>query len=91
MRLKSESVQQFMKESAPGNIRQSRQVEACNDAISLSRPLGKDESLRTLSTDFRTEVGKDQKGKSGGKGVYNKALNTGDGTDLRICEENSRS
>ena len=75
----------------PSDIRQGRQVEACNDTVSLSSPLSEDETLGTFSTNLRSEVGKYQKWKSRRKGVYYKALDTGDGTDLRVREENSRS
>jgi hypothetical protein len=79
----SDHIQEHSDQGADG------QEKTCYCAVPLARPFCKDESLRTLASNDGTKSTKDQEWESGGEGVDQQALNTGDGGDFWIGEENS--
>lgn len=68
--------------------RKAKEKRSC-DSVPLPRPFGKDEAVRALLTDDRSEKAKDHKRKGRGERVHQNALESCDGCNLRVGEQDA--
>lgn len=65
------------------------QIQHSQGAVALTGPLGEHEAFGTFATDDGTEEAKDEHGKGRRQSVDDNTLNTGDGGQLRVGEEDT--
>lgn len=73
------------------HLRQEAQVYSSHNPVSLPRPLGQNKTFRAFSPDDRSQKTKHHKWQGRGQSVDDQALNTSNGRDFWVREQNARA